>query len=216
MGKEEKVNPFKIVEEFEQAVAAYTGAPYVVAVNSCTNAIGIVAEYLAESTTNVTVTIPKKTYVGVPMQLKRAGFDIRFQDIDWSGEYQIASFDFWDSARRFRENMWLEDAHVQYDRPPLNRYHRFKCVSFHASKILGHTQGGAILTDNLKFVTIAKEMRFDGRTFTNDAPRLLGRHDYMWPDIAAALLYKLNQLPLYNEDLPNSDYPDLSQMGIFK
>ena len=32
-------NPFKIVEMFEETVADYTGAPYAVSVNSCTNAL---------------------------------------------------------------------------------------------------------------------------------------------------------------------------------
>ena len=32
-------NPYKVVQMFEEEVAHYTGAPYAVSVNSCTNAL---------------------------------------------------------------------------------------------------------------------------------------------------------------------------------
>ena len=32
-------NPYKIVKMFEEEIAHYTGAPYAVSVNSCTNAL---------------------------------------------------------------------------------------------------------------------------------------------------------------------------------
>lgn len=207
-------NPFKVVQELECAVAQYTGAPHCIAVNSCTNALGIVFEWLALSNKSGeawTVTLPKYTYIGVAMQAKRAGFKIKFEDINWVGEYKISPYDFWDSARRFRKNMFN-----QPDKPTDCRY---KCISFHATKILGHTQGGAILTNDYELKHYAREMRFDGRRFADTPdlpPRYLGRHDYMWPDTAAALLYKLSQLPDNNFDLQRSFYPDLSEMEIFK
>ena len=215
-------NSFKIVEQLETEVARYTGAPIVIAVNSCTNALGIVFEYLwglgkLVIDTPSTVSIPKYTYIGVPMQAKRAGFSVVFRDEKWQGEYKIEPFNLWDSARRFRGDMWYEDGDVHYNKRIINDY-RYKCVSFHATKILGHTQGGAILTNDSELKQYAREMRFDGRRFDvkDYQPRLLGRHDYMWPDTAAALLYKLQQLPAYPSDLKNSDYPDLSQMEIFQ
>ena len=41
-----KNNPYKIVQMFEEEIATYTGAPYAVAVNSCTNALFIIFKYL--------------------------------------------------------------------------------------------------------------------------------------------------------------------------
>jgi len=38
-------NPFKIVSDFEETVADYTGAPYAVAVDSCTNALFLCLKY---------------------------------------------------------------------------------------------------------------------------------------------------------------------------
>jgi len=59
---------FEIVKEFEKSVAEYTGAPYAVAVNSCTSAIFLslmwqrVNGHLPKE-----IEIPKLTYVSVPM-----------------------------------------------------------------------------------------------------------------------------------------------------
>jgi len=63
-------------------------------------------------------------------------------------------------------------------------------------------------------------MRFDGRTEgvapISDNFREIGYHCYMSPDVASRLLLKLYSLPKHNDPLPNDDYPDLSEMEIFK
>ena len=52
-------NPYKVVQMFEEEVAYYTGAPYAVSVDSCTNALFLCCKYL-----NVKdVIIPSKTYL---------------------------------------------------------------------------------------------------------------------------------------------------------
>ena len=54
-------NPYKIVKMFEEEISNFTGAPYVVTVDSCTNALFLVCKYL-----NVKdVTIPSQTYLYV-------------------------------------------------------------------------------------------------------------------------------------------------------
>ena len=54
-----KHNPYKIVKMFEEEISDYTGAPYAISVDSCTNALFLCCKYL-----NVLeVTIPKKTYL---------------------------------------------------------------------------------------------------------------------------------------------------------
>ena len=40
--------------------------------------------------------------------------------------------------------------------------------------------------------------------------------EYLSPDIAARLLWKLQGLPRHNPDLPRSDYADLSTMEAFR
>ena len=94
------------------------------------------------------------------------------------------------------------------------------CVSFHASKTLGDTQGGAILHDNAVADAWLRKARFDGRTEgiapKDDVFTFAGWHCYMSPDVAARLLWKLSVLPKHNEPLPNDDYPDLSLHEAFR
>ena len=53
-----KNNPYQIVKMFEDEISYYTGAPYVVTIDSCTNALFLICKYL-----NVKeVTIPSQTY----------------------------------------------------------------------------------------------------------------------------------------------------------
>ena len=97
---------------------------------------------------------------------------------------------------------------------------QLQCVSFHASKILGDTQGGAILHDNPEADEWLRRARFDGRRegveSKEDSFPHIGWHAYMSPDVAARLLQKLSVLPRHNEPLPNDDYPELDKMEIFK
>ena len=51
-----KHNPYKIVTLLEEEIADYTGAPYVVSVDSCTNALFLCCKYLEVKQ----VTIPSK------------------------------------------------------------------------------------------------------------------------------------------------------------
>lgn len=201
-------SPFEVVRNFEAAVAEYTGAPYVVAVNSCTMAILLALAYMYKISTTRAVNIPKRTYVSVPMCAKHAGFAVRFRDEDWRGSYQIAPFPVYDSARFFTSGMYDQFSGG------------FACVSFHATKILGDTQGGAILHDSLAADAWFRRMRFDGRT-EGVPPALdnfteIGYHCYMSPDVAARLLHKIGVLPEHNAPLPNDLYPDLSQFKVFK
>jgi dTDP-4-amino-4,6-dideoxygalactose transaminase len=93
-------------------------------------------------------------------------------------------------------------------------------VSFHASKTCGIEQGGAILHDNPEADAWLRRARFDGRT-EGVAPKednftQIAWHCYMNPSTAAQGILRLHSLPRHNEPLPNDDYPDLSQMEIFK
>lgn len=192
---------FAVVRDFERAVAEYTGAPYCVAVNSCTMAILLSCKYL-----NVQdVEIPKRTYVSVPMSIMHAGGRVRFRDEDWKGHYELRPYPILDSARLFSSGMYVSGS--------------FMCVSFHWSKTLGIQQGGAILHDNKEADQWFRKARFDGRTEgvpPKDDTFILGYHCYMSPEIAAEGLVRLSFLPKHNDPLPNSDYPDLSQVPLFR
>jgi DegT/DnrJ/EryC1/StrS aminotransferase family len=158
------------------------------------------------------IEIPKRTYVGVPMSIIHAGGLPVFRGDKWVGAYRLDPLPVWDSARWFTSGMYYQDGAMM-------------CVSFHASKTLGDSQGGAILHDNPEADAWLRRMRFDGRTEgvapKDDKITEVGFHCYLSPDVAARLLHKLTSLPKHNDPLPwgpgtNSDYPDLSQMECFK
>jgi dTDP-4-amino-4,6-dideoxygalactose transaminase len=93
------------------------------------------------------------------------------------------------------------------------------CLSLHVSKILGVSQGGVILLDDPVADQVLRKMRFDGRTegvHPRDDDFIRGFHCYMSPSVAAQALWKLSTLPKHNDDLPNSDYSDLSAARIFQ
>jgi dTDP-4-amino-4,6-dideoxygalactose transaminase len=195
------LNAFQVVKDFEKAICEYTGAPYCVTTNSCTAALLLACKYLNVSE----VSIPKFTYVGVPMSIVHAGGTVKFRDENWSGTYQLKPYPIWDSARRFTSNMYKGG---------------YECVSFHWSKILGIQQGGAILHDDKDADQWFRRARFDGRTEgvapKDDTFDVLGHHCYLSPEIAAEGLVRLSFLPRHNADLANSDYPDLSKAPVFK
>lgn len=199
--------PYQVTRQLEHELSIYTGAKYVVAVNSGTAAILLACEWCFKSRWEGLPSIPKKTYVSVPMAIIRAGADkVYFHDEDWKGSYQIKPYPIWDSARRFTSGMYKSG--------------QFQCVSFSSSKILGIEQGGAILHDSEPADRWFRRMRFDGRTEgvdpRNDVFDLVGHHCLMLPSIAAQLVLKLHHLPKHNEDLAHYEYPDLSIQPAFR
>lgn len=228
-------NPHKITREFEAALCEYTGAPYAVAVNSCTSALLLSVAWHLRRTEEMTATevlarrdggslkieIPKRTYISVPQSIIHAGGRPTFRDEEWIGSYQLKPLPVWDSARWFTGGMYV--GAIEFPSGAIVRRDcagSFICVSFHSSKTLGDSQGGCILHDNPEADAWFRRARFDGRTEgvapKDDAFDMLGWHCYLSPDVAARLLWKLSVLPKHNDPLPNDDYPDLSQMEIFK
>ena len=190
-----------MIHELEEALAQYTGAPYAIAVDSCTNALFLVCKFVGVEE----VSIPQRTYRSVPMAILHAGGRVVFDDRSWLGAYRLDPYPIWDAARRFTSGMYKGG---------------FWCVSFHGKKILRDTQGGAILCSSRAAAEWFKKARFDGRTeglATKDDPiTMLGYHCRMSVDVAARLLEKLSFLPKHNDDLPNDDYEDLSKYEVFK
>ena len=194
------MNPHQVTRDFERAVAAYCGSRYAVSTNSCTAALLLCCAYHEVGD----VEIPKLTYVGVAQSILNAGGRVKFRDEDWQGAYRLDPYPIVDAARRFTYGM-----HKAGD---------FTCVSLHVSKICGVDQGGVILLDDFVADTVLRKMRFDGRT-EGVHPRIddfsRGYHCYLSPNVAAQALWKLSTLSLRNEDLPRSDYSDLSLSPIF-
>lgn len=201
-------DPHAITREFEAELCRYTGARFAVTTTSCTMAIQLALAWWRTQLKPefVTLTMPRLSYVGVPAAAMNAGFRLRFVDEDWQGEYKFGGAPVYDSARRLTSDMYRPGA--------------MQCVSFHATKILADSQGGAILHNNHEADEWLRRARFDGRTEGVDAKHdqvtYPSWHAYMSPDVAARLLWKLQGLPRFNRDLPRSDYPDLSTLKAFQ
>lgn len=223
------MNPHQVTKDFERELCAYTGAPFAVAVNSCTMALLLACAYhfrrdyiLVGGNARPAIEIPKRTYVGVPMSIIHAGGRPTFRDEDWIGAYQLKPLPVWDSARWFSGGMYPEDTSTA--RPltlPNDSFHgAMVCVSFHWRKTLGIQQGGAILHDDPEADEWLRRARFDGRKEgvapKDDTFPIVGWHCYMSPEVAAEGLVRLSFLPKHNDPLPNDDYPDLSQLEIFR
>jgi len=196
---------YQVVREFEKAIAKYTGSRFAAAVNSATNALLLCCAYLKVDR----VTIPKRTYVGVPMSIIHAGGQVRFVDNEfddsWKGMYQLKPYPIWDSALWLTSGMYLKG--------------QFVCLSLHWGKTLNLGQGGVILHDSQNAQKWFKKARFDGRTEgipPKDDKFILGWHMMMSPRDAADALTRLRFLPKHNKPLPNDDYSDLSKCELFK
>lgn len=206
-------DPFRVVRDFEAAVAQFTGAKKVVAVTSCTAAIYLsllwcAAKYIIHG---YNVNVPKRTYPSVPMAAKRAGFNVLFTDEEWSGVYNLAPTPVWDCAKRFSSRMYVPT--------------QIQCVSFHPQKPLGLSSGGgAILHDDEEADVWFRKMRFDGRTegvpTSKDKYTMIGEHCYMMPPTAAEGLQRL-EIYARSADHPDQPadlehYPDLSKFEVFQ
>lgn len=204
------MNAHDVTMEFERELCRYTGAPFAVATTSCTVSLLIALAWWKHKRKRWhqtrRVSMPKLSYIGVPASIRNAGLKVTFRDEDWQGEYDITPTWVTDSARRFTSGMY--------------RPGRAQCVSFHWSKILGLSQGGAILHDDEAADAWMRRARFDGRTAGVDAKvdqvQWPSWHAYLSPEVAAHGLMKMSLLPRVNPDLPRSDYPDLSTLEAFK
>lgn len=220
------MNPHAVTRDFEKAIAEYTGAPFAVAVNSCTMALLLAVRWFAKDErlgngqTYLEVGIPKRTYVSVPMSIIHAGATPIFRDEEWRGSYQLFPLPVFDSARWFSTGMFEQLKRESMEKIGGIISDAFVCVSFHASKTLGLEQGGAILHNNPEADEWFRRMRFDGRTEgitpKDDDFKEIGYHCYMNPSTAAQGILRLHSLPRHNQPLPNDPYPDLSTMEIFK
>ncbi len=199
------MDPWRTVSDFERVVADYAGAPYGVAVDSCTNALFLSLVLRRIKYGRVVIEIPSYTYVGVAHAVINSGHELMFGDWSWVGAYNLAGSIVWDSARRFTRDMY----------EPASMW----CLSFHTAKHLPIGRGGMILLDNEEDAKLLKRMRFDGRR-EGVAPKddifdVPGFHMRMEPEQASKGLQLMQYVKDYNEDLPMDDYADLSKYEYF-
>jgi dTDP-4-amino-4,6-dideoxygalactose transaminase len=185
---------------FEEEISDYTGSPYAVAVDNCTDALFLCCLYLKVQE----VIIPKKTYLSVPQSIMSSGGKVTFEDLEWKGIYQLKPYPIYDSARRFTSGMYIKDS--------------FMCLSFHPKKTLKMRKGGMILTDNYDAYCWFKKMRHEGRDeipYTEDNIKMVGWNMYMTPPDAADGLWLMSSMSKHNPD-SEENYPDLTKNNLFK
>ena len=187
---------------FEEHMADYVGAPYAVAVDSCTSALFLSCKYLGVGE----VIIPAKTYLSVPQSVIHAGGKVKFREQDWNGIYQLEPYPIWDAAKRLTSGMYIPGS--------------FMCLSFHIKKHLKIGKGGMILTDNADAVKWFKQARYEGRNevpYKKDDITVMGWNMYMTPVEAAIGLAMMQNYPEHMEDQPEpGGYRDLREFSIFK
>ena len=201
------MNPYLIVGELEKRISEWAGAPYGVAVESGSAAIFLSLMWHKNKYGHIgTVTIPSRTYPSVPCSIIHAGGKVRFDDIDWAGEYELWPLKIWDSALRFRKGM----------------YHGgMQCISGHIKKRLNVGRMGMILLDDKDAYEWLKRARFDGRNpvpLQEDNLTQLGWNLYLSPPDAARAIQIFEVLR--DKDLPDlpveeQKYSDLSLYKIY-
>lgn len=192
-------NPYEVVRHFESMVATYAGAPYAIALDTCTDALFLACKYLQVEE----VIIPCRTYISVPCSIMHAGGKVIFRDYDWRGSYYLDPYPIIDSSCRFTSGMYQAGTHY--------------CVSFQYRKHLPIGRGGMILTDDLEAVEWYKLARFNGRhevPLIEDVPVMVGWNCYMDPERAVRGMTLMMQMSKVNADL-EFVYPDLSTFGLY-
>jgi dTDP-4-amino-4,6-dideoxygalactose transaminase len=200
-------DPRDVVTMFEDKVAKFAGAKYGIAVDCCSHGLFLSLKFYKDvlKMKNEFIEIPAYTYCSVPMQIKHAGFTPKFEDIQWSGVYQLKPFDIWDGAVRWTKGMYKGGFHI---------------VSFQLKKRIPIGRGGMILTDDPAAAEWFRKMTYDGRDlnigYMEDDFQYCGYHYYMTPEDAARGIILMDQVPKKNLDSGNNRmYSDLSTKKVF-
>jgi dTDP-4-amino-4,6-dideoxygalactose transaminase len=205
------MNPHEITKALEDKIADYTGAPYCVCVDNCSNALFLALMY--DNVKGKEIGIPTRTYMSVPCEIIHAGGKVKFYKVEvetLTGAYMLRGSRVMDCALQFTADMYIHNAYM--------------CCSFTGPyKHLKLGKGGCILTDNEDAYKWFKKARFSGRnecSYHEDNFTELGWNFYMNPIISALGLLLMQQF--YNLDgskkqMPDLElpYPDLSQFPIY-
>jgi len=201
------MNPFDTVHEFERQIAEYTGAPYATATDCCTHALYMCLYWHKKRMGIQHIVLPKNTYVSVAMQAIHLGLNVQFDQIAWSGAYDIGNTNVVDGAARLYKGCYQPG--------------KQQCLSFQFKKILSTVRGGMILTDDREFYDWCQRAVHDGRDmripYEQDKITFAGWHYFMTPESAELGLARLQLLADYNEDCAGDwTYPDISYVKDFE
>ena len=194
------------VIEFENQIASFFGAPYAVAVDSCTHGLELCLRLLNETY----IVCPNKTYLSVPMLADKLSINLKWAEYDYEQQW----------VQMYRITPRIADAATMWKR---NTYIKnvFMCLSFQYQKHLSLGRGGMILCPDEQSYNQLKKMSYDGRVpgipWREQDIDTMGYHYYMTPETAALGLQKLPEAIATPPRIWTwEDYPDLTQMNLFK
>ena len=121
---------FNSVQIFEQKIADFYGSPYAVAVDCCTHGIELCLRY----TNTLHYSVPKRTYISIPMLANKLQITFSWQDLNWQDYYFLGNTNIIDAAVNWKANSYIKNT--------------FMCLSFQFQKHLSLGRGGMILTDS--------------------------------------------------------------------
>jgi dTDP-4-amino-4,6-dideoxygalactose transaminase len=189
---------FQALFEFESVLADFTGAPYAIATDCCTHAIELSLKYQEISQTHFAC----RTYISIPMTMKKLGIQYQFIDETWEGEYQFHTTNIWDSARRLERSMY--------------RPGQIQCLSFGQSKPIPVGRLGAILTDNFALYKKISMWRSDGRDLNIKPWQDQNKFDvgYHYCPTLEVCTLATERLKTFAGAVTNHVYPDLRLLNF--
>jgi dTDP-4-amino-4,6-dideoxygalactose transaminase len=190
------------VTEFENKIAEFFNAPYAIAVDSCTHGVELCLRY----TNADSISVPKNTYLSIPFLSHKLNIELEWRNEDWKDYYYLTDSVI-DAAVLWKKNSYVPKT--------------FMSLSFQYQKHLSLGRGGIILTDNYEATLQLKKMSYDGRLpsipWREQNIDTIGYHYYMTPETANLGLEKLeNAINTEPRKWVTNDWPDLTQMDIFK
>ncbi len=194
---------FETVTKFENKICKFFNAPYGIAVDCCTHGI----ELCLRQQDIKSITVPKRTYLSIPMLANKLNIELKWKDDKWDEFYWIEDTNVIDAAVLWKKNSYIPGT--------------FMCISFQFQKHLSLGRGGIILTDNKKAAVELKKMSYDGRVpntpWRDQDINIMGYHYYMSPETAQNGLNKLEKAIITPpKKWSIYDWPDLTKMDIFK
>lgn len=193
------------VTEFESKIAQFFNAPYAVAVDSCTHGIELCLRHTKETK----ISVPKRTYLSVPFLAEKLNIERVWRDEEWEDYYTL---NYGDKRIIDAAVLWKQNAYIP---------NTYMCLSFQYQKHLSLGRGGIILLDNEDDAHQLKKMSYDGRLpltpWREQNIDTVGYHYYMTPETAKLGIEKLEKaINTEPRKWVTNDWPDLTQMDIFK